>query len=165
MLTDGPLIWGFRNLLTVDTFVDFDEYAHKLQSHLENDKPNVTMLAAAVSDYGMPATGGKISSDKDEVTFTMTRLPKLIAKVKEWCPTTYLVGFKLLVDSTLATRTEAVAKQIATAGSDLVVVNDLRDIKKGEHILWCHSHPGSVTVFKIGNLAAQLVAGIDRRSV
>jgi hypothetical protein len=126
-----------KNLFMVE-YRDFDEYAAVLQKWLVKAKPDVTMLAAAVSDYGMPPVGGKISSDKDSITFTMTKLPKLITHVKEWCPTTTLVGFKLLVDTNPVLMFEAASKQIETAGCDLVAVNDLRMIKKDMHFLFLY---------------------------
>ncbi len=162
MLTDGDLIWGFRNLLTVDQFANFDEYAAKLQQHLEQDKPDVTMLAAAVSDYGGVPVVGKIPSDQDSMTLTLTRLPKLITRVKEWCPTTFLVGFKLLAGATATDRREAATKQLTGAKSDLVVANDLHDIKRGEHILYVYPHPDTVEVIKT-DLAPKLVALVQAR--
>jgi phosphopantothenate-cysteine ligase len=160
ILTDNDLVWGVKNLLTVDEYRDFDDYAAKLQAHLVMGNPDVTMLAAAVSDYGMAAKAGKISSDKDTITFTLKRLPKLIAKVKEWCPTTFLVGFKLLVDSDNSAKSEAAEKQMSTAGSDLVVVNDLRDIKTNNHALWVFWDPGCCHVLKGDAIAGQLVKEI-----
>lgn len=160
LLGDDDLMWGCRNLLTVDTFADFDEYATKLQEHLVRAKPDVTILAAAVSDYGMPPVGGKISSDEESITFTMTKLPKLITKVKTWCPKTFLVGFKLLVGSTPDQMHDAAMKQIHGAKSDLVVANDLHDIKQGKHTLHIFS-PTNVAVFN-EHLAEGLIGYIRR---
>jgi len=123
-----------KNLFCIE-YADFDSYAALLEKWLLQAKPDLTLLAAAVSDYGMPPTGGKISSDKDEISFTLTRLPKLITKVKQWCPTTKLIGFKLLVRASPEQIQQAVQSQIAAAGSDFVVVNDLEDIRKGTHIV------------------------------
>lgn len=126
-----------NNLFMVE-YRDFDEYAAKLEKWLVQAQPEVTMLAAAVSDYGMPPIGGKISSDEDSITFTMTKLPKLITKVKGWAPKTTLVGFKLLVDTTPAKMFDAASKQIKAAGCDLVAVNDLRMIKQGNRFLFVY---------------------------
>ena len=147
--------------LDVYEYKDFDEYASLLENLCTHEDIDVTILNAAVSDYGMPKTGGKISSDKDEITFTMTKLPKLISKVKEWNPDTFLVGFKLLVDMTMESRAEAVRKQIESSHVDLVVVNDLRQIKNSNHILYVHSHPGSVTVLKGYDIQSKLVSLVD----
>lgn len=142
VLADQAFLAGVRDNLNMIEYSDFDDYAKKLEIWAR-DTPDVTILAAAVSDYGMPPTDGKISSDKDEITFTMTKLPKLITKIREWAPETLLVGFKLLVDTTLSAMTEAANKQIKDAGSDFVVANDLRDIKQGRHTLYVYGKTGA----------------------
>ena len=89
MLTDKiDLADLCRTNLLVDEYADFDDYAMKLEKWCtsEDAHPEIILLAAAVSDYGMPTVGGKISSDQDSITFTMTKNPKLITKVKEWAP-------------------------------------------------------------------------------
>lgn len=114
------------------TYKTFDDYAKSLQ-HILRDSPDVTILAAAVSDYGVVnMVDGKIRS-KGDLTIELKPLSKLIGQVKEWCPTTHLVGFKLLVDSTEAELIEAARDSLMKNHCDIVVANDLRDIKKGQH--------------------------------
>lgn len=154
----------YLNKVTRDLYMyeyaDFDDYARQLERLVTERQPDVTMLAAAVSDYGMPTTPGKISSDQDTLTFTMVRNPKLITRVKEWSPKTVLVGFKLLVNATWEEELAAVDKQRKAANSDLVVVNDLRDIRNGEHQLSVHSNKD--TIFLRGHqLAKNLVRQVD----
>lgn len=134
-----------KNRLTVIEYRDFDDYLAKLEDILQPTTPqrlgvtfDVIMLAAAVSDYGMPPTGGKISSDKDDITFTLTKLPKVITRVRELAPKSVMVGFKLLVDVTPEVMDAAVAKQIENSGSDFVVANDLRSIKQGGHTVYIY---------------------------
>ena len=131
----------YTNLIMVE-YRDFYDYAEKLEHWSRKSGLDYILLAAAVSDYGMPATGGKISSDKDEIAFTLTKLPKLIAKVKQWAPKATLVGFKLLVDATESEMDAAVQKQFDAAGSDFVVANDLRDIKSGYHRVYVYAKTG-----------------------
>lgn len=137
-------------------YSDFDEYAVLLERWVTKVQPDVTMLAAAVSDYGMPAAEGKISSDQDTLTFTMTRNPKLITRIKEWAPKTLLVGFKLLVNATWEEECAAVAKQIAAAKSDLVAVNDLIDIRHGNHTLHVHEAK-TANMYRFHALASELL--------
>jgi len=162
-MSDGDLIWGCRNLLTVDLFGNFEEYGLKLRQHLEKDKPDMTMLAAAVSDYGGTPVVGKIPSHLDEMTFTLRRLPKLISKVKDWCPTTFLVGFKLLAGATPDDLYDAAMKQIVNRDvrADLVVANDLHDIKRGQHRLHVFSDR-EVTVIE-QDLAPKLIALVEAK--
>jgi hypothetical protein len=62
-------------------------------------------------------------------------LPKLISTVRAKCPKAVICGFKLLVNSTDDELYAAVDKSILTNDCDLVVGNDLRDIKEGKHRL------------------------------
>ena len=140
-----PLAALIEDHLTVIEYKDFDDYLEKLESLLHPTSPNyldltfdVIMLAAAVSDYGMSPVGGKISSDQDSITFTLTKLFKAITRVRELAPTSVLVGFKLLVDASPEEMDAAVAKQIEKSGSDFVIANDLRSIKQGGHTLYLY---------------------------
>ena len=148
--------------LDVYEYKDFDEYASLLENICTHQNIDVAILNAAVSDYGMSKTIGKISSDKDEITFTMAKLPKLISKIKEWNPDIFLVGFKLLVDMTLESRLNSVIKQIDESKTDLVVVNDLNDIKKGNHKLYAYSGSKYFKEIKGYNIASSLITYIDQ---
>lgn len=121
--------------LTSIEYSDYDEYAELLRKFSMEQSPDITVLAAAVSDYGTVQSDGKISSDQDELLIRLTRLPKLINYVKTWSPKTYLVGFKLLVGATAGEIETAIRKQKESAGIDMCVGNDLKDIRNGNHVL------------------------------
>ena len=126
---------SYKYKYTEFEYVTYDDYAKKLEYIVKADKPDVIILAAAVSDYGvLNAVDGKIRSSKD-MSINLFPLPKLISKIKEWHPKCYLVGFKLLVDSTVEQLIEASKASIDKNKCDLVVANDLRDIKNDNHIL------------------------------
>jgi phosphopantothenate--cysteine ligase len=93
---------------------------------------DVILLAAAVSDYGVDKIEGKLRS-KDQMSIELKPLPKIISNVKNWAPHSKLVGFKLLVNSTEEELISAAKKSIVYNGCDLVVANDLRDIKNNAH--------------------------------
>ena len=134
---------------------DFDDYVDAVMTSVA--QADVVMLAAAVSDYGPEPTAGKISSDEDELLIRMKKLPKIITKVKQWNPEAFLVGFKLLIGSNKDQRHHAAMKQIEAAGSDLVVVNDLAEMKENRHTLCLYDKSGMID--KIGphiNLALEL---------
>lgn len=114
---------------------DFNTYSGNLLSLLKYQKPDITILAAAVSDYAPVKVDGKISSDLEKVTINLEQTPKLIRQVKTILPSTYLVGFKLLVNSTKEELHKAMEKQRDKAMVDMVVGNDLRDIKASNHTL------------------------------
>lgn len=114
---------------------NFENYATSLQAVLEDSKPDITILAAAVSDYGVRNyTDGKIRSGSSK-TIELVDYPKLIHQVKNWCPTTFLVGFKLLVGATQDELIAAAMKSIEDNRCDMVVANDYESLKAGAHEL------------------------------
>jgi phosphopantothenoylcysteine synthetase/decarboxylase len=116
-------------------YADFDEYARKLMCCIRSFKPDIVVLSAAVSDYTPVKTEGKISSELDEINLKLVKTPKLIRQVKQILPDCFLVGFKLLVGSTQEQLEDAMEEQRNKAGADMVVGNDLRDIRAGQHKL------------------------------
>lgn len=134
---------NFRN------FSDYQEQLHRLLTGVSAEpangqeetppdpkrQPDIIILAAAVSDFGVANyVDGKIRSAMQQ-QINMTPYPKVIGKVKIWAPKSFLVGFKLMVDSTDEELYAAARASIDKNGCDLVVANDLRDIKQGNHRL------------------------------
>lgn len=113
-----------------ETFKDYE----KMLKLILCDKPDIVVLAAAVSDYEVEnIVDGKIRSS-DEMIIQLKPLPKLINIVKKTCPDSVLCGFKLLVGSTKEELVSAAEKSIQNNGCDLVVANDLSTIKdKKDH--------------------------------
>lgn len=118
-------------------YEDFDTYYTGLQNRIENTKPDIIVLAAAVSDYGVENyVNGKIRSrNSSDMSINLKTLPKIISKVRSWQPNAYIVGFKLLVDSTRKELLEASKKSIEDNDCDMIVGNDLEDIKNNNHKL------------------------------
>lgn len=116
------------------TYDSFSTYLLGLEKLVKTTNPDVIILAAAVSDYGVDNfVDGKIRSKDSDMCIRLKLLPKVISKVKTWAPNAYLVGFKLLVNSTESELVENAMKSIETNGCDMVVANDLRDIKNSAH--------------------------------
>ena len=111
----------------------FDEYFERLERIVKIEQPDVVVLAAAVSDYGVKNPfKGKVRSN-DMLKVELEQLPKIIYYIKEWHPTCKMVGFKLLVDSKDYQLIDAAKKSIADNKCDMIVANDLADIKEGKH--------------------------------
>ena len=109
------------------------EYAETLQRVLTTETIDVAFLAMAVSDYEPVPVEGKIDSQAEAITIRCIQTPKVIQSVREWSPSVYLVGFKLLsrVD---ASELETVARRACnTNRADLTVANDLQTLKQGRH--------------------------------
>jgi len=111
----------------------FDEYRERLERWIKIERPDVVMLAAAVSDYGVENPfDGKVRSN-DLLTIKLVQLPKIIHLIKTWHPTCKLVGFKMLVGSKEYQLVDAAKRSIAENGCNMIVANDLADIKDGKH--------------------------------
>lgn len=115
-------------------YSDFNSYEKQLFQQIEVQRPDVIILAAAVSDYGTKPVLGKIRSG-DAMNIPLVPLPKLISRVRSAAPLATLVGFKLLVNSTEEELIAAAHRSVLTNRCDLVVANDLRDIKNNAHRL------------------------------
>jgi len=120
------------------TYKTFDDYANRLRECLNlptNMLPDVVVLTAAVSDYVVSnPIDGKVRS-RDDLEIQLEKAPKLIREIKERHPNCKLIGFKLLVDSNDEELILAAQDSIKKNGCDLVVANDLRDIRAGKHRL------------------------------
>lgn len=126
-----------ENILCEDIqeYVTFDDYKRELFRLIEENNPDIIVLAAAVSDYGVDNyVDGKMKS-ADDMIIKLKPLPKLISSVREAAPDAFICGFKLLVDSTDHDLRAAMVKSFEENKLNLVVGNDLRDIKNNDHRL------------------------------
>lgn len=131
--------WNFceqhRSQYTETRFRNFDDYSQWLQHCVQMGRPDVVVLAAAVSDYGVANfVNGKVRSGSD-TTIELSPLPKLIGQIKQWHPECLLVGFKLLMNSNDEELIEAAFDSINKNSCEMVIANDLRDIKDDNHRL------------------------------
>ena len=154
---------AYQNYYTEYEDTTYEQYAEMLKFVIGVEQPDMILLAAAVSDYGVEnPVNGKIRSN-DMLTIKLTQLPKIINRVKEWAPKAKLVGFKLLVDSKDSELIDAAKRSIKENDCDMVVANDLRDIKDNNHIVHivtkagvtqCHTGP---TTSHDKNMLARMV--------
>jgi phosphopantothenoylcysteine decarboxylase/phosphopantothenate--cysteine ligase len=112
-------------------FKDYNEYLEAFQN--EVSKPyDIIVSAAAVSDYILDKTQGKIPSDDEELVIRLKKAPKVLPLIRKHSPNALLVGFKLLVSPSLKDALRAIYK-VFNNGADLVVYNDLTEIRKGNN--------------------------------
>lgn len=129
------------NNYKIFTYVTFEDYQKELFELLKNNKFDAIILAAAVSDFGIAPEkvyDGKISS-KNDMKIDFIVLPKLIERVREFAEDSFIVGFKLLVNSTKEELDKACNDQLRKNNVNIVVGNDLRDIKNDNHTLTIYS--------------------------
>ena len=125
----------------------------KVESLLKNEKIDYFIHTMAVADYMVDYVttvdkmkksflnngdmevikDTKISSYENNLVLVLKPTPKIISLIKKESPLTYLVGFKLL-DGVSKKELIEVAKRLRDKNKcDLVVANDLEDIRNKEH--------------------------------
>jgi phosphopantothenate---cysteine ligase (CTP) len=109
------------------------DYAATLEHVLRSHPINVVFLPMAVADFEPEPLPGKISSKSESLVLHCQPTPKVIRLVRDWSPSVYLVGFKLL---SRVSRDELVRRaEIACLDNraDLTVANDLQTLRQGQH--------------------------------
>lgn len=114
-----------------DYTVDFVTTAERLAKHIkENQGQDIKELICTNEDN---LTENKISSYEDNLIIKLKRTPKIISLIKTISPKTYLVGFKLLDGVTESKLIQVATKLRDKNNCDLVVANDLSNIRNGHH--------------------------------
>lgn len=134
-----------KKYITQNVFADFEEYKNKSIGLAQHIRPDIIVSAAAVSDYILDKTEGKISSDNDELVIRLKKAPKILPLLREAAPNALLIGFKLLVSPSKDEIDSAVQK-VFKNGADLVVYNDLTEIRKGNLIRYVFTPTMSFTI-------------------
>ncbi len=112
------------------------DYQQSLKRTLQERAIDVAFLAMAVSDFEPEPRAVKISSEAAEsLVLHCTRTPKVIRSVRDWSPSTYLVGFKLLSGVSPEVLIRAAEIACRTNRAQLTVANDLELIRQGRHTL------------------------------
>lgn len=142
---------------------DFASYHYLLRNNLMAQKPDVIILSAAVSDYGVDFVDGKIQSS-DGMDLKFIPLPKIIKHVKKWCPNSLLVGFKLLDRRPKEELIEAANNSIKTNHCDLVVANDISTLRAGKHEILIIDRFGNIERHTT-NLAKAVMDAVVRPSL
>ena len=115
----------------IESFFTFDDLATALPACIERIRPDIILMAAAVSDYKPVRKAGKISSDEEEMVIRLFRNPKLLPQLRELAgEQAYIVGFKLLSDVCYDELKAVAERQITGNRLDLCVANDIRRIDK-----------------------------------
>lgn len=92
--------------------------------------------AAAVSDFSVgklwvqeadgrikEVSSGKVSTREGRLLAELVVTPKIIAELRDWFPSAYLVGWKYEVDGDQATALSAARRQLADCHTDACVLN------------------------------------------
>ncbi len=110
--------------IQTERFVTVNDLA-KMTSKLKYD---IIVLCAAISDYSITQTRGKIRSNKSELALTLKPTPKILSKIRRKYPRTLIVGFKLGSKRSKAKLLEEAVKLLKNTQLDLVVANDIAEV-------------------------------------
>jgi phosphopantothenate---cysteine ligase (CTP) len=118
-------------LVTTRGFGSASDLGAQLRVLLGTGDYDAVIMAAAVADYRpTEIAAGKISSAADTLTLSLIRNPKLLPQLRGFSPGPLtVVGFKLTVGADQVEREAAVAAQFSTGGVDVVVHNDLDEMR------------------------------------
>jgi len=137
MYGTGSVTPEFSSGLRLDEIETIDEAWKRLNYHLKNQRIFAVIMAMAVLDYRpKETTRQKLPSEREEMTLTLVKCPKLIERIKAVSPDIFLVGFKLeagISEGDLFGRAEDLARR---ARCDLVVANRIDDIRPDKHVAW-----------------------------
>ena len=111
------------------------EYAERLEAILRLRAIDVAFLAMAASDFAPEPVSGKLSSEASGLVLRCHRLPKVIQSVRDWSPSVYLVGFKLLSNAPEDELIRQAGEACLANRADLTVANDLSTVKAGRHAI------------------------------
>ena len=95
--------------------------------------PDVAFFAAGISDYAPDPVEGKLGSGEEKITLELKKTQKLIRKFKRIHPDCILVGYKAESVDDRKELMKRAYKRMKEMGMDLVVANDLKDVKKDEN--------------------------------
>lgn len=129
LLTTEKIDYFIHSMAVSDYTTDYVTTIERIKSSLQS-KDDIDEALKNVQTI----TGSKISSSEDNLVIVLKPTPKIISIIKTLSPETYLVGFKLL-DNVSKEHLIAVATKLRDKNHcDLVVANDLEDIRNGNHL-------------------------------
>lgn len=125
---------------TTDYVSNAQNLAREIASVVSENKMNTSLdeLSQIIEDAirnhkHVIDRSSKISSAQDNLLIKLKPTPKIISRIKKIQPSTFLVGFKLLNGVSKGKLYNVAHALLQKNGCDLVVVNDLADIRKGQH--------------------------------
>ena len=134
MLLAGENVRGIPSSLETMSFSDVEDLSKKLDLIQNSWKvPDIAFFAAGISDYAPDPVEGKIESGEETIDLKLRRTRKVIDKFKGIHPDCILIGYKAeRVDDRKELMRRAY-KRMKKVGMDLVVANDLKDVKEEEN--------------------------------
>lgn len=131
LLTSNSIDYFIHSMAVSDYTVDYVTTVESLSLNITDNKDkNIFDLICSHNDN---LTDSKISSNEENLIIKLKKTPKIISIIKDISPSTYLVGFKLLDNVSEETLINTAIKLKDKNNCNLVVANDLENIRNGNH--------------------------------
>lgn len=131
LLTSNDIHYFIHSMAVSDYTVDYVTTAESLALNINNN-PSESVIDLICCHTGN-LTDSKISSNLDNLIIKLKKTPKVISIIKDISPQVYLVGFKLLDNVSEENLIDTAIKLKDKNNCNLVVANDLENIRKGNH--------------------------------
>lgn len=131
LLTNNVIDYFIHSMAVSDYTVDYITTAESLASNITNNiDKDVFDLICKHNDN---LNDNKISSNEENLIIKLKKTPKIISIIKYISPSTFLVGFKLLDNVSEKALINTAVKLKDKNNCNLVVANDLENIRNGKH--------------------------------
>lgn len=134
LLRNEKIDYFIHSMAVSDYTVDFVTTARAIVESIKANKDKDMYEVIVGREMAIKDT--KISSYEDDLMIKLKRTPKIISLIKDISPSTYLVGFKLLDNVAKEELIDVATKLKVKNKCDLVVANDLANIRKGNHLAY-----------------------------
>ena len=131
LLANNTIDYFIHSMAVSDYTVDYVTTAESLASNITNNSNDDVL--DLICNHKENFTDNKISSNQENLIIKLKKTPKIISMIKHISPITYLVGFKLLDNVSEENLITTAVKLKDKNQCDLVVANDLENIRKGTH--------------------------------
>jgi phosphopantothenoylcysteine decarboxylase/phosphopantothenate--cysteine ligase len=140
-------------------FDSFQSLENLMREQLETQHYDLVIHSAAVSDFTVDKTVGKLESDQD-LTLTLKRNPKIVNQLKTWSKNKNLkvIAFKLTSKISAEQIKQKVNKILTEAHADAVIQNDAATINDRQNHIFNLYNQSNVTSAKgATELVSQIV--------
>ncbi len=131
LLTINDIDYFIHSMAVSDYTVDYVTTIESLVLNIENNSNK--NIIDVINSHNDNLKDSKISSELDNLIIKLKKTPKIISMIKNISPKTYLVGFKLLDNVSEEYLINTAVKLQNKNNCDLVVANDLKNIRNGKH--------------------------------
>ena len=123
--------------MNIRQFFYYDELSELLEEELDENSYDFVIHSAAVSDYKTDQSyTGKTPSGLNDFSIQLTPTAKLVDRIREKSPSTFLIKFKLQVGLSPEELYEIALSSLKTTGADLIVANDLDTMEGDNHVAY-----------------------------